>query len=1468
MHRAQIFAYAGGDRYAVTNQANFYNRDVPAGDQFYRAFVQTDRPLYRPQQTIYFRIVMTQGLPGKYRPAAATQARLQITGPRGTLLDKTVTMDGSGAVNDSLTLPPGADLGDYQILVFEPANSTNGWLHGKADFRVEEYKKPEFAITVQPQKSQVRVGEEMKVTIGARYFFGAPVAHAKVHYLVSRTPFLLTALFRPQPDWFDPDYSGRDDGPNVNYGHNILTGNPDYSAWGTGDNLYREGDLTTDANGEAILSFPTDPPKGFRSASNAPPDQDFTIVADVVDDSRRQERGVGTAHAIATQFRAFMQIDRRFVLPGDPLKIEINTRDGSQQPVSADGEIKLVRLIPAVPEQRGIDRRTGKEIILVKYVPPREEEAGTLGAHTDVAQDGSGFAYWRPDTPGDYRLDYQAKDAWGNLITASATILVYGPSFDARLNKDDQRFDITAEFANYRRGETARVLIVTPVPDSYVLFTEQAVGGIVRYRTLFVPGRSTLVDVPITLDHVPNSQFEATLVRDGQVREAQTEIGVPEEEQILTLKVTPDKPTYKPGERATFALHATDANGKPVRGAISLAVVDKSLLALQSDLMPDIRHFFYGYRIQTSISGADSVGFSPGNADYGPPQTHYESHLLVFPEGMSWLEDHSNENQPMYVPDFVPYQPPSAGDAVFTRSNSMTGVVGDGFGGGMGRFGGGFGSNDLTREPIQRQLGTTSSAAGAAASLSPEGVRDIFGYEPDSSISVRGMPEAAPMAKAAPPSLAEATVRRLFADTATWVPAVLTDADGNATVSFDFPDNITQWQVMARGVTGTIQVGMAEAEAITKKNLLVRLQAPRFFVDRDQVTISANIHNYLDSDKTARVELVVDGQRLVLADLTPQPPSLAARTIKPVRTREGGDTRWFGETAALPPVSLAAKSYNVNACLPSPFRRGVGGEVIKDMRDGATNLPLARTDQVTPFPSEERAAREGGRGVRQIIIAKDGEVRMDWTVRVQQAGRTKIKIVAQTDQESDAAEMEFPVLVHGVEKFLAQTGVLRNGGEASWTFDLPEMRRQGATLLDVQMAPSLASIMLDALPYLEDYPYGCVEQTLSRFVPSVLVAKTLRDSGLDLETLGKRAQALAEQRKNIPPQQIFADSGYTYPKGVPGALDAQELAQRLAESYHGRADAPIFDSAALKPMVDAGLQRLESMQLSDGGWGWWSGSDASDPYLTAYIVEGLLHAQQADVAVKPEVIENGYTYLRNHLDSTEDLHLLAYYVYVLSLRDPKANDAPGRKMAEEFLYTRRDRLNAYGLALLALALHDYGDDEKARVLVDNLVNTAQQDAERGTAHWENRDERFYWRWYNDKQETTAMALRALVSGDIIEVELSLKSDNDYDYVVFEDMKPAGCEALETRSGEAYGDGLCSNFELRDEKVVFFVDTLPQGTRRITYRLRAEIPGAFHALPTNAYAMYTPDIRALSDEWRVSITDQLPTRGKPEPAAKR
>src|SRR5262249_40133984 len=109
------------------------------------------------------------------------------------------------------------------------------------------------------------------------------------------------------------------------------------------------------------------------------------------------------------------------------------------------------------------------------------------------------------------------------------------------------------------------------------------------------------------------------------------------------------------------------------------------------------------------------------------------------------------------------------------------------------------------------------------------------------------------------------------------------------------------------------------------------------------------------------------------------------------------------------------------------------------------------------------------------------------------------------------------------------------------------------------------------------------------------------------------------------------------------------------------------------------------------------------------------------------------------------------------------------------------------------------------------------------------------------------------SGDLVEVELEIDSKNDYEYLLFEDMKAAGFEPASLRSGYT-SDGLGAYMELRDERVCFFVRWLARGKHSVSYRLRAEIPGKFSALPTRASAMYAPELKGNSDEIKLAIVD--------------
>jgi hypothetical protein len=143
---------------------------------------------------------------------------------------------------------------------------------------------------------------------------------------------------------------------------------------------------------------------------------------------------------------------------------------------------------------------------------------------------------------------------------------------------------------------------------------------------------------------------------------------------------------------------------------------------------------------------------------------------------------------------------------------------------------------------------------------------------------------------------------------------------------------------------------------------------------------------------------------------------------------------------------------------------------------------------------------------------------------------------------------------------------------------------------------------------------------------------------------------------------------------------------------------------------------------------------------------------------------------------------------------------------------------------------------------------------------------------------------AVESGERVEVVVTVEAKNNYEYLVFEDLKPAGFEAVQVRSGEPLfarelksgtvdrkgykestpnanaeegdytGRSRWVYQELRDRKVALFVDKLPQGVWEIRYELRAEIPGKFHALPVLGHAMYVPEIRGNAEETRLTVTE--------------
>ncbi|HOM80492.1 MAG TPA: MG2 domain-containing protein [Armatimonadota bacterium] len=732
------------------------------------------------------------------------------------------------------------------------------------------------------------------------------------------------------------------------------------------------------------------------------------------------------------------------------------------------------------------------------------------------------------------------------------------------------------------------------------------------------------------------------------------------------------------------------------------------------------------------------------------------------------------------------------------------------------------------------------------------------------------------------------SVRKEFPDTALWVPVARTNAQGEATVALAVPDSLTTWRATVRAHTRETLVGQAVSRITCRKELMVRIQAPRFLTARDEVTLSAMVHN--ESDATQRVRVSLDAE----------------------------------------------------GALPAG----------------------ARETAITLRPGQAR--------------------RLDWKASVQEAG--DCRLVARARAESgltDAVEVRLPVLPHGRVRAESRSGSLSGDGVAEEKIRLrSDVLKQ--TKVTLHLSPSLASGMLSALSFLATYPYGCTEQTMSAFLPDLLVHRTL-------SRLGARSPEMAKHLEREIPK-----------------------------------------------MVDAGLQRLYRYQHLDGGWGWWE-HDESEPEMTAYVVEGLVLARKAGFRINERALTHGVEWLRERevtriarergISSSRAAQLMA---------QARASGVPGLALAAPTAYRasnlgveRATVLHALALAgeggpirlvlggqtgaratresgtlaRLALAARRAGLVAEAESLCRRLVARSSESA--NFCHWnsdaettalalqailavpgEPRDERMAVaakavRWLLSRREdgywgstqATARVLFALVeyleatgetapaftvtpavngqalepvrfdarslfqpevtitlpasalragenqitlrkqgagslyytvrarefvtqeeipvlvggagiavtrtyhrlrsdrdpkdgtlrlmpsprpvehlrAGETYLSRLTIRSPRRYEHVVIEEPLPAGCEPLvRERTGEGEWNRWWTHVETRDHQIAFFARQLDAGERVLEYHFRASVPGEYHVMPAVIQGMYDPEVRAGGAETRVEV----------------
>ncbi len=597
-----------GDDPAIVAPYSFNLSSNPSQD--WVGYVYTDRPVYRPGHTVHFKGIVRNHNGERYAVPAGTKVQVVIEDPNNKqVFQQDMTLSPFGTVHGDFDVPQAAALGYYSItLRHEQAAMSGG-------FNVEEYKKPEYQVKVTPEKARVLQGDTIQATIAARYYFGEPVANGKVKYVVHTMPYW--SGFGEQDEEDSGNYAGEAGGEGDEGGDEGFYGGEQES----------EQSGTLDASGRLAITVRTKPSPNKR-------DLRYRIEARVMDASNREISGYNYVLATYGSFQVAVRGHSYLYRKGDTAQFTVEARDYDSNPVRTAVHLEVVRHF---------------------WQQPGTKDVVVLARDAQTASDGTA----RVDVPlnesGDLLVRVTAKTPENREV--SNTTYVWIPGTDQNWYAGGQReIKIIPDKKSYSVGDTAKLLLLTGVPDAYILVTTEA-RTLQTRQVIKATGPSTTVEIPIGADDQPNVYVGATFIRDNALYQSSKNLKVPAVQQVLNVAVEPSKKQFQPGEPAIYKITAKDASGKAVSGEFSVGVVDEAIYAIHPDLTQSISNFFYGNAYDLVYTDS-SLSFYfhgeagkrqmllAGNLAYRPLAQLKPSEALVqpkirkaFPDTALWLAD-------------------------------------------------------------------------------------------------------------------------------------------------------------------------------------------------------------------------------------------------------------------------------------------------------------------------------------------------------------------------------------------------------------------------------------------------------------------------------------------------------------------------------------------------------------------------------------------------------------------------------------------------------------------------------------------------------------------------------------------------------------------------------------------------------------------------------------------------------------
>ena len=523
------------------------------------ALIYTDRSVYRPQQTLYWKTVAYRGGGEDISYETVENASIQVSlmdANHEEVATATVTTNGFGSASGSFEIPAGRLLGRWQLRTSYGGQS---WL------RVEEYKRPTFEVEIADPEDPLRLNQRAALSGDVRYYFGLPVVTGSVKWRVTREP-----VYPRWWHWWYPSPS-------------------------TQAQVVDAGETTLDDEGRFDLDFT---PSADERLAKQGVTYRYRLGVDVTDEGGETRSAERVFRLGFVSVEARIVTDFGFLTAKRAAAVRVLRTDLDGVPRAGGGEWRLVQLEqpeetltpadqrrPSPPEGHEGYQTLGDSLrarwdpdydpqaVLASWAEDREIAVGEI-SH---GEDGSAEFELLGLAAGAYRLTYTTDDEFGAEFETSSNFVVVG----SRRTPLALPAILGFESSSAAVGETARLFVFTGFRAQDMVLEIYRDGRRVERREIGA-GRSGVFDFPITDSDRGGFGVSLTLVRDHQLIRRTAQVFVPWDDRRLDLAFTTFRDKMRPGTRETFSVTVRNNDGGAVDGAAA------ELLAYMYDRSLDI----------------------------------------------------------------------------------------------------------------------------------------------------------------------------------------------------------------------------------------------------------------------------------------------------------------------------------------------------------------------------------------------------------------------------------------------------------------------------------------------------------------------------------------------------------------------------------------------------------------------------------------------------------------------------------------------------------------------------------------------------------------------------------------------------------------------------------------------------------------------------------------------------------------